>query len=143
MEKVIDVLPKGRQYVPSISKERTALEASKEMSDRHVGALVVTEDKNVIGIVTERDILTRVVAAEQDPGKITVEEIMTSPVACCKPETMLEECRTVMAAKHIRHLPVVDNGKLVGILASRFLLAREVAQKQDTIEHLSKYIYGP
>ena len=143
MNTVKDILQEMSDFVPSIGKEKTVLEASKEMNKQRVGALVVTEGDNVVGIFTERDIVNRVVAPEHDPAKVLVGEVMTAPVACCKPSTTIDECRAVMTSKHIRHLPVVDGGKLVGIVAGRFLMALEVAKHQETIEYLNQYIYGP
>jgi CBS domain-containing protein len=140
---VRDIIPATSQPVPCIERDRTVFEGSQRMRIQKTGALVVTEGESVIGIFTERDIALRVVAVEKDPKGTLIEEVMTTPVACCKLSSTIDECRAVMTDKHIRHLPIVENGKLVGILASRYLLALEIARHQDTIEFLNEYIYGP
>ncbi len=143
MVKVKDILAKKGNFVAPIGKNNTVLEAAMEMNARRIGALVVTEGKNVVGIVTERDILRRLVAAQRDPEKTTVGEIMSSPVACCRTETTLEECRGVMTNKRIRHIPVVEDNNLMGIITIGDLMAYEVEESQETILYLHEYIYGP
>jgi CBS domain-containing protein len=96
----------------------------------------------MIGIITERDILRRVVAAERNPSLTPIRDVMTAPVACCKPETTLLECRSVMTDKRIRHLPVVDEHGLRGIVTIGDLMAQEVGEHQATVEYLSSYIFG-
>lgn len=140
---VRDILPANREPVPCIDRDQTVYEASKRMEKQKTGALVVTDGENVIGIFTERDIALRVVAVDKDPKSTRIEDVMTTPVACCRLSSTIDECRAVMTEKHIRHLPIVEEGKLVGILASRYLLALEIARHQDTIEFLNEYIYGP
>ncbi len=149
MATVKDILHKKGAFVAPISKSHTVLAAAKEMNTRRIGALVVTDGDNVVGIFTERDILTRVVAAELDPGKTSVGQVMTSPVACCQLDTTLEECKEVMTRERIRHLPVVEQSELAGIVTSGDLLAHEAAQQKETInglhqsiEYLHQYLYG-
>lgn len=146
---VKEILAKKGSFVASIEKGRSVLDAAREMNALRIGGIVVTEGDNVIGIFTERDIMTRVVALQLDPAATKVEQVMTCPVACCRPDSTLAECRGVMTAKRIRHMPVVDEGKLVGILTSGDILAKEVADQQEAIKDLSKtidylheYMYG-
>lgn len=143
MATVKDILDKKGGFVASISSGHTVVQASKEMNARRIGALVVTEGEKVIGIFTERDILTKVVAAQRDPESTKVSEVMTSPVACCRLHTSVAECRTVMTDKRVRHLPVVEEDRLVGIITSGDILAREAAEQRETIEYYHQYIYGP
>jgi len=96
----------------------------------------------VIGIFTERDVLMRVVAEGLEPARTTVGEIMTSPVACCHPDTTLEECVTVITEKRHRHLPVVEDGRLCGIISSGDLLAQQVRNQETTITYLKEYLHG-
>ena len=93
-------------------------------------------------LMNERDILRRVVAAQRDPAHTQVREVMTTPVACCRPDTTLEECRSVMTGKRVRHIPVVNDKGLCGIVTSGDLLAWEVTELASTIQYLSDYIYG-
>lgn len=143
MATVGDLLGRKGGEVVVVPPDETVLEAAKRMNEARIGAVVVhTEDEGVVGIFTERDILRRVVAAGKDPASITVREVMTSPVACCKPNSSLDECQKAMTEKRLRHLPVVEDKKLAGIISSGDLLAREVEAQQSTIEYLHGYLHG-
>ncbi len=143
MPTVKDLLDKKGTGVASMKKNGSVLEAAKKMNDQRIGSLVIVEGDNVVGIFTERDILTRVVATGGDPEKILVGEVMTSPIACCRRDTTLEECRAVMTKKHIRHLPVVEDNKLLGIITSGDIVAQKIDAHEETIRYLNEYIYGP
>ena len=132
---------KGAQVV-SFGVADSALTAARLMNERGIGGLVVTEGDRVIGIVTERDILRRVVASQRDPGATLIRDVMTTPVACCHPDTTLAECRGVMTSRRIRHLPVVDEKGLCGIVTIGDLMAHEVTEHEATIEYLHSYIFG-
>jgi len=145
---VKEILAKKGPFVASVGRDKTVLDAAREMNARRIGALVVTDGDSVVGIITERDIMTKVVAVQRDPGQSRVGEVMTSPVACCRPDTTLAECREVMTTRRIRHLPVVEQGRLVGIITSGDILARTVYEQQEkiddlerSIEYLHRYIY--
>jgi CBS domain-containing protein len=141
MATVRDILAKKGGYVAAVGRDHSVLDAAKEMNVRRVGSLVVIEGESVVGIFTERDILTRVVAVRRDPETTSVGEVMTAPVAVCHPETTVEECRGVMTNRRIRHLPVVADGRLVGIITSGDILAQEIAAQQTTIEYMHEYLY--
>jgi CBS domain-containing protein len=132
---------KGGQVV-SIGAGETVLAAASLMNERAIGGLVVTDGERVVGIFTERDILRRVVAQRKDPAATLVRDVMTAPVACCRPDTSLAECRSVMTEKRIRHLPVVERERLCGIVTIGDLMAQEVGEHQATIEYLQSYIFG-
>jgi len=139
----VKTILKKKSFVASISKESQILEAAFEMSKRNIGSLVVTDQNNVVGIFTERDCLKKVVAEGKDPKATKIKDVMTSPVAVCHPETSIEECKAVMTEKRIRHLPVVSDGRLEGIITIGDITALEAACKEKTIEYLNEYIYGP
>lgn len=128
--------------VATIDREASVLDAAKLMNSKHIGALVVSTGDRVVGIFTERDILNRVVAVSRDPAKTTVGDVMTAPMACARRDTKLSECRSVMTAKRIRHLPVVEDGRLYGMISSGDILATEVEDKQATIEYMHEYLHG-
>lgn len=136
------VLDRKGSDVATVERGATVLDAAKAMNERHIGALVVTDGDRVVGIFTERDILNRVVAAGKSPDKVQVGDVMTSPMACCRRDTPLAECKAVMTEKRIRHLPVVEDGKLFGMVSSGDILAGECADQQETIEYLHEYLYG-
>ncbi|MCD6409886.1 MAG: CBS domain-containing protein [Candidatus Verstraetearchaeota archaeon] len=101
-----------------VDPEATVFEAAKKMVEKDIGSLVVRGEKGELGIITERDILRRVVAEEKDPRKVKVREIMSSPVITCTPETTIDEAAALMAMGRVRRLPVVDNDKVVGIITA-------------------------
>jgi CBS domain-containing protein len=136
------ILHKKGAEVATADRKTTVLDAAKTMNHRRIGAVVVTDGDRVVGIFTERDILNRIVAAGKDPKTTPVGKVMTSPMACCRRDTLLAECKTVMSQKRIRHLPVVEDGKLYGMISAGDILASEVSDQQATIEYLQEYLYG-
>ena len=142
MPTVQDVLKRKGGDVASVAEDATVTEAAKLMSDRRIGSVVVVDGQKVIGIFSERDVLNRVVAQNRDPSTTHVREVMTTPVACCQPTSDLKECRSVMTEKRIRHIPVVEGNKLVGMISSGDILALERSEQQETIRYLHEYLYG-
>ena len=143
MPKVQDILSQKGSEVATIDADRSVVDAAQEMNRRRIGSLVVMKGQRVVGIFTERDILVRVVAERRDPEKTMVSEVMTAPVVCCVPETDLAECRAIVTTRRIRHIPIVVAGKLVGIVTSGDILARESMEREVTLESLFEYIGGP
>jgi len=142
MHTVGQILQKKGSSVASIDANATVLDAAKLMNERRIGALVITRGENVVGIFTERDILNRVVAAGRPAAETRVHDVMTSPIACCRRDTTDTECRSVMRGKRIRHLPVVEDGRLLGIISIGDIIEDQDAQKQETIQYLHEYLYG-
>ena len=142
MPKAASILERKGGDVATVERKTTVFDAAKLMNDRHIGCVVVCDGDRVIGIFTERDILRRVVAAGADPKSTTVESVMTSPMAVCRRDTALSECKSIMSSKRIRHLPVVEDGKLYGMISSGDILAGEVEDQQATIEYLHEYLHG-
>lgn len=134
---------KGHQVV-AVSPEATVKEAARLMSDRHIGAvMVVKAGGEIAGIFTERDVMRRVVAECRDPMRTQVREVMTASVACCSTKTTLDEVRTLMRERKIRHMPVVEDGKLVGIISLGDLNIVEEEIRIETIQYLEQYLYKP
>ncbi len=136
-----DLLDKKPKRVAIIAEEDTVMQAAKIMSDRRIGSLVVGRREKVVGIFTQPDVLNRVVARHRDPLETIIKDVMTTPVACCQPTTKLAECRSVMTEKRIRHLPVVVDNKLAGMISSGDILALEHGEQQQTIEYMYEYLY--
>lgn len=136
------ILDRKGSDVATIDGKASVLDAATVMNDRRIGAVVVTLGDHAVGIFTERDILCRIVAADKHPRETHVDEVMTSPMACCRRATSLAECRAIMTNKRIRHLPVVEEDKLFGLVSSGDILASEVMDQQTTIEYLHQYLYG-
>ena len=142
MHKVKHILDQKSGAVITIDAEATVLDAARVMNQRHIGALVVAQGEKITGIFTERDILNRVVAAQRSPAETVVKDVMTAPVACCRRETTEAECRAVMRRKRIRHLPVVEDERLVGLISIGDIIEDENVEKEETIHYLHEYLYG-
>lgn len=136
------ILDRKGSDVATIGKNASVLEAATLMNERRIGAVVVTAGDRAVGIFTERDILNRVVAAGCAADGTSVGEVMTSPMACCRRDTPLSDCKAVMTGKRIRHLPVVEESRLYGLISAGDILAHECADQQATIEYLHEYLYG-
>ena len=142
MSTVQSVLAKKGGQVVTIGVADTALVAATLMNERGIGGLVVLDGGRVAGMFTERDILRRVVAMRRDPATTPVRDVMTTPVAFCRQETTLDECRAVMTERRIRHLPVVDEKGVCGIVTIGDLMAHDVKDQEATIQYLNEYIFG-
>jgi CBS domain-containing protein len=142
MANVQDILNRKGGTVHSIEAHCLVLDAATKMNELGVGGLIVVEGEMAIGMFTERDILRRVVAAKLDPATTPVSKVMTSPIAVCRPDTSVDECRDVMTERKIRHLPVVDQNQLRGIVTIGDILAHEIGEHKATIEYLNSYVFG-
>lgn len=142
MPTVQSILDRKGSAVASVDRTASVLQAAQLMNDKRIGAVVVVSGDRAVGIFTERDVMTRVVATRKEPEKTLVADVMTSPMAVCRRDTKIVECRTIMTQRRIRHLPVVEDGKLYGLISSGDILAGEVAEQQATIEYLHEYLYG-
>jgi CBS domain-containing protein len=134
------IAQKGAEVV-SIAPTATVLDAAQRMNERRLGSLVVLDGDTVAGIVTERDILQRVVAAWRTPAATKVAEVMSSPVLTCEPGTSLDECAAIMTARRIRHLPVAGDRGLEGMVSIGDVLAFQVREQQDTIQYMNSYMF--
>ncbi len=144
MSTVQDILKEKGTTVHRVSPKATVLEATREMNNHRIGALIVSEGDRLVGMFTERDVLSRVVAEERLPSKVSVREVMTVEVACCTPKTTIEEARSVMKHRRIRHLPVVDDssGELLGMISIGDLNGYHIDGQETTIHLLNEYLYG-
>ncbi len=122
MSTVKHILAKKRPGAVTMNADETVLNAALMMGKLEVGALLVT-DVDRIGIFTERDLLRRVVAKQRDPATTIIRDVMTTPVATCRPETSLLECLAILEGRNIRHLPVVDNEGICGLITNRDIAA--------------------
>lgn len=127
----------------TIHQDATVLEASHLMNEHKIGALVVAEAGKIGGIFTERDVLRRVVCEQRNPAVTAVRDVMTRDLICATLETSIDEARTVMKERRIRHLPVVDQeGTLLGLVSIGDLNAWQTASQEQTIHTLEEYVYG-
>ena len=116
MNKVNDILMIKGHDVWSIGPEALVFDAIKLMTDKKVGALMVIEDTKLVGVISETDYTRKVILLGRASQNTRVKEIMTSPVVYVQPEQDIEECMIIMTKKHTRHLPVMDDGKLIGLV---------------------------
>lgn len=143
MAQVQDILREKGSEVLTIRPSATVQDAAGIMNEHKVGALVVMDQGRIQGIVTERDVLRRVVAVRLDPAMTLVQDVMTLEVICAQSQTSLEEARWVFKKHRIRHLPVVEDGRLVGVISQGDLNAYQAQAQQQTIHYLHEYLYGP
>jgi CBS domain-containing protein len=151
MAQVMDILLRKGSTVHVVAPSVSVLEATRTMNQLHIGALIVAlgrletdgQPERIVGIFTERDVLTRVVAEARDPAATRVEDVMTPVVAYCRPDTDLDEVSSIMQNWRIRHLPVCDeNGRLQGIVSIGDLNAWHSQGLHATIHYLNEYIHG-
>jgi CBS domain-containing protein len=125
-----------------VKPEATVYDALKLMSEAGIGALLVMEEGRLVGIFSERDYARKVALEGRDSRTTTVSEIMTPDVLCVSPETSTEECMAIMVSKRFRHLPVVKNSEVIGMISIRDLMADIMAEREVTIKQLESYIYS-
>lgn len=122
--------------------ETTVKQAVATMSEHNIGSILVLEDQSdLVGIFSERDLMTRVVNEGLDPSETTVEEVMTGDVVVVSDETSRGEALQIMQDNHIRHLPVAGDETLYGIVSLRDLLTFEKEMQEQEIEQLRRYVY--
>ncbi len=132
----------GRKPV-SMTRSATALEAARLMEKEHVGSLLVlSPEGNLEGCFTERDLMTRVVGAGKDPAATPLADVMTRELFTAAPEERVNQVAREMQARHIRHLPVLEDGKVLGMLSLRDLLREHLEAKRHEVQALTAYIQG-
>jgi len=142
MHTVKDMLKEKGSQVWTISPEAKVIDALKLMSDKKIGALAVMYKKQVLGILSERDYARKVILKGKSSLDTPVKEIMTCQVYCVGLETPAEECMALMTKKRIRHLPVIEKGKLVGLVSIGDVVKSIISEHKITIDNLQNYILG-
>ncbi len=130
---------KGRE-VWSIGPDDTVFEAIRMMDAKGVGALVVMRGDTLIGIISERDYARKVILKGRASRETRVREVMTSRVYYTFPDEEVEECMAVMTNHHIRHLPVLEGGRVVGVISIGDVIKHIIAEQRSHIEHLEHYL---
>lgn len=143
MKTVQDVLTHtGATEVFWVAPVATVYEAIQTMSDRHVGALPVLQDRRLVGIISERDYARKVILKDKSSKTTRVSEIMTPDVITVQPSHSVEQCIRLMRKHHIRHLVVMEEGRVVGMLSQRDLFTEVIDEQAETIDQLEHYIRG-
>jgi len=126
----------------TVGPEVMVLEAVRMMGEKDIGALVVTEDNEVLGVISERDYSRKIVLKGRTSRDTKVGEVLDAPVIVVKPESSIEECMELMTDQRVRHLPVVDDGRLIGIISMGDVVRWIMRSQSEAIQHLQGYISG-
>ena len=142
MTKLRDIMVPG--FVHAVQRGATVSDAVHTMTDRNVGIVAVLEGDRLVGLVSERDVVRRVVATGGDPASTHVDEIMTTSIVYAGPDELFQDAVQLMDAANIRHLPVVENGALLSMISVRDLLRVELHARREEIRYLREYMFsGP
>jgi CBS domain-containing protein len=142
MDTVSNLLENKGNTVWTIGPGKTVFDALKLMAEKGIGALVVVEDRGVVGIVSERDYARKVILAGKTSRDTAISDIMTSKVCYVSPQHTAGECMALMTEKAVRHLPVMDHGDLVGIVSIGDVVKSVISKQEFIIGQLESYITG-
>lgn len=140
--KVKDILHVKGNAIFSIAPHQSVLEAIKLMAEKNIGGVLIIESDQLIGIFTERDYARKVILKGRSSAEIKVSEVMVSNLYTVNTENEIADCMKLMTNKSIRHLPVFENEKLVGIISIGDVVKTLIEEQKDTIQHLEQYISG-
>jgi CBS domain-containing protein len=142
MNKVRQILKTKGSQVWTISREANLLDALALLREKNIGALVVMDGQSLEGIFSERDYVQKVDLTRVQPGSVRVEDVMTRDIICVDPGQSVNDCMEIMTEKHIRHLPVLENGQLVGIISIGDVVKDMIEELQFMVKQLENYITG-
>ena len=126
----------------SVEPKTSIFEALKIMSDKEIGALLVLEDEKLVGIFSERDYARKVILKGKSSKNTLIGELMTKKVFYIDPKKTINDCMAIMTDKHIRHLPVIENDKVIGMVTIGDVISQIISEQEFTIQHLENYITG-
>ncbi len=142
MLKVKDVLNSKDNNIWSVSPKDTAYKALEIMADKNIGALMVIDDGKIVGVLSERDYARKVILKGKSSKETNIEELMTSPVISITPDKSIEECMALMTTTRHRHVPVIEDGSLIGIVSIGDVVNAIIIAQKITIQDLTNYITG-
>lgn len=140
MAKVRNILEKKGNAIFSVPSKTSVYKAIEMMSEKRVGGVLIVDDGKLVGIFTERDYARKLILRGKSSKDTTMDEIMTANPFTVTPDDSIEECMVMMTEKHIRHLPVMDNGQLAGLISIGDLVKHIMEEQKFIIEHLEGYI---
>jgi len=142
MSTVKDILNAKNSKIESIASRSTVYEALEKMSEKDIGALVVIDNKKVVGIISERDYARKIILLGKTSKQTLVKDVMSSDLFSVTPDTSVEDAMVLMTGKHVRHLPVFEKNKIVGVISIGDVLKSIISNKDFLITQLSDYIAG-
>jgi len=142
MKLVKHLLSAKDRHIISISPDASVFDAIKLMADKSIGSLLVMGDEKLLGIVTERDYARKVIVKGRSSRETRVEEIMTAEVMTTASDDRIDQCMELMTNRKIRHLPVVEDDQVIGMISIGDLVQAIIADQKEEIEHLEHYISG-
>jgi CBS domain-containing protein len=142
MVRVKQLLERKGHDVWAVDAEEPVLEAIQIMADKHVGALPVTRNGQLVGVVSERDYARKVILVGRSSAETPVWQIMSSPVVTVTPDDDVRRCMQMMTDLRIRHLPVMQGDRMVGVISIGDLVRAVIEEQDQTIEHLERFIAG-
>lgn len=142
MTTVQQLLDEKGHDIESVHPDDSVFDAIQKMADANIGSLVVIEDDRPVGIFTERNYARDVILKGKSSPKTPIREVMTTQLLFARPEQAVEECMAVMTEKRVRHLPVVRDGKLIGLISIGDLVKSIIADQKFTIAQLEHFIHG-
>lgn len=142
MHTVKELLREKGSQVWTIAPQATVYEALELMAAKNIGSLVVVERGDVVGVFTERDYARKVILKGRSSKTTTVAELMTADVLYVSPDDTIENCMALMTEKRLRHLPVMDDGKLAGVVSIGDIVKVIISEREFTIRELERYITG-
>ena len=142
MKTVTQLLRTKAAGILSVSPETPVFSALQVMAEKNVGALLVLEREELVGIFSERDYARKVILKGKTSKETPVREIMSSHVLYVRPEQTIEDCMALMTDKRVRHLPVLEHGKVIGVISIGDVVKALIAEQQFIIEQLQNYITG-
>ena len=140
MRPILELLKKREATIYSLHPQETVYAAVKTLADRDVGALMVMDEGVLVGVFSERDYTRKIALAGKASRDTRVEEIMTANVLTVSPQTRTKDCMALMSQRKIRHLPVVDGDKVLGMISIRDIMDDIIADHEQTISQLTSYI---
>jgi CBS domain-containing protein len=142
MTTVRSVLHAKDNNIWSIAPDAIVFDALKIMAEKNIGALLVMQKEKVVGIFSERDYARKIVLKGESSHTTAIKDVMTSGVLSVHPEQSIDECMALMTNKHVRHLPVLENGNLIGIISIGDVVKAIISEHEYTIKQLENYITG-
>ena len=142
MRKVADILKRKGSHVETVQSELTVIDALRLMADKNIGSVAIAQSDKFIGLMTERDYSRKVILKGRSSSETTVGEIMNTEYPSVVVNDSIEHCMELMSSNNLRYLPVVEQGKLAGIISINDVVTETILTQKETIEHLQNYIHS-